>query len=133
MSRSIAATVFLEIVKPREVRVSAIFRGVVLIHFVPVMGSPAASYFISSSISMITCGVFFYRLPASTRPAYMLQVQILSKQLFPPLGHGVHIHSQKIGDFSVAAVTQPQGLQATAQTPLLLIQATVDQYRCRCE
>ncbi len=59
MSRSIAATVFLEIVKPRELRISAIFCGVVLVHFVPVIGSPAASYFINSSISTITCGVFF--------------------------------------------------------------------------
>jgi hypothetical protein len=79
MSRSIAATVFLEIVKPRELRISAIFCGVVLIHFVPVMGSPAASYFSNSSISTITSGVFFYRLPSSTWPAYTIEVKILSQ------------------------------------------------------
>jgi len=42
----------------------------------------------------------------------------------------VHIHSQEIGDLPVAAVTESQRLQTCTQTPLFLIEATVDQNRC---
>ena len=45
---------------PRELSSLAIFPVVRLVHFRPVIGSPAVSCFINSSIRASTSGVFFY-------------------------------------------------------------------------
>src|SRR3990170_4291657 len=84
------ATVFELTVIPSRVNCLAIFCVVLLVHFNPVIGSPAVSCSNSFAIDWITSGVFFPApvgpLPCCERPPTGLGCQIARVVLEPPYG-----------------------------------------------
>lgn len=77
MSLSNLLTVFLLTFIPIELSSSAIFRAVFLVHFRPVIGSPAVSYSISLLIFSVTSDIFFCAFSPLSRPTDPLGLNAL--------------------------------------------------------
>jgi hypothetical protein len=76
---------------------------VFLVHFSPLIGSPAVSLSISLWIASITAGVFFHRLAPATQGPHPVRFHILGQQLPSPLGYRVWVQTKKFGDLAITA------------------------------
>src|SRR5450755_609450 len=97
ISRSSRATVLAEISISSCRGSSAIPAGVLWVHRVPVMGSPAVSYSSRISMASITSGFFFHRFASGTGLADPADLDILIQQLPAAAGDGVRIEAKKFG------------------------------------
>jgi hypothetical protein len=73
----------------------------------------------------ITSGVFFRRFASSARTAPTPTQDLLVDQFAAPLGHGVGVQTEQIGDQAVIVVSQ--GLKARKQASLLFVQQGIEQ------
>src|SRR5436190_17013326 len=127
ISCSSRATVLAEISISSCRSSSAIPAGVLWVHRMPVMGSPAVSCSSRISMASITSGVFFHRLAPGTGLSDPADRHILIQQLVAAAGDGVRIEAKKFGQYAVAAVAEFHGFQTGVQAALLLVQQTVEQ------
>ena len=72
-------------------------------------------------------GVFFPGRAAGAGAAGAADDHLLIQQLLPAASDRVRIQAQEIREQGVAAVTQPQGLQAGEQAALLFVEQSIEQ------
>ena len=96
---------------PRPRSSEEIFSVVRRVQRTPVMGSPATSCFINSSMAAITSGVFFRGRPPPTGSSHSLALDVLSEKLRSSSGHGARVEAQEFGDTSVPTVAELHRLE----------------------
>src|SRR5882762_11211718 len=109
ISRSSRATVLAEISISSCRSRSAIPAGVLWVHRMPVMGSPAVSC--SSRISMLRLlrAFFFHRFASGAGLSDAADLDFLIQQLVAAAGDGVRIEAKKSGQHAVATVAEFHG------------------------
>jgi hypothetical protein len=75
----------------------------------------------------MTCGVFFQRRTSRAWTPNSLDLHVALEQLGSALGDGVDIQPGQLGDASVPAMSQAQGLEPGIQSALALVQRAEEQ------
>ena len=85
-------------------------------------GSPAVSWRSSSASCAVSAGFFYQRLAPAARLADTIGLEVPAQQLLAALGHGGRGHAEPRGDPHVTAASVAEGLQASVQPALALVE-----------
>jgi len=114
--------VFAETEIPAMRSSAAIFSVVLLVHFNPLIGSPAVSFFRRSEMRERISGVFFHGFAATPGFANPPRIEAVFEKFEAALGDGRRIQPEQFRDEEVAAPTKFDRFESSEEASLLLIE-----------